>query len=1097
MLAFKNLRKKQYIHLHIQYYKTNIKPLEEIPNFVKKEEEILEYWQQIDAFGQQLKKTKHYPPFTFYDGPPFATGLPHYGNLLAGTIKDTICRYASQNGRYVERRFGWDCHGLPIEYEIDKKLNIKTRKEVLDMGIEKYNQECRNIVMRYSKEWRHIVNRFGRWVDFDNDYKTLDIKYMESCWYVFKQLFQKGLVYRGCRIMPYSNGCATVLSNFETQQNYKEVLDPSLYICFSLKNEPDTKLVAWTTTPWTLTSNLMLGVNSKIKYAKVEDLKSGKKYILAQSRLLESIYKKSDEFVVLEVLEGKQLENLEYEPLFDYFIDRKINGCFKVLLADFVQENTGTGIVHLAPGFGEDDYKACLQKGVIKSDNPPVPVDENGFFTKEIRDFQGQSVKESEKNIRRYLKEKGVLIKDEQIKHSYPFCWRSDTPLIYKAVQCWFIKVTEIKQQLIQNNKKAYWVPKFAQEGRFNSWLENAQDWCFSRSRFWGNPIPLWVSEDGEEIVCVGSIQELKELTGKDNIQDLHRDFVDKLVIQSKLGKGTLRRIDEVFDCWFESGCMPFAQIHYPFSVNENKFQEVFPADFIAEGIDQTRGWFYTLNVISTAFKNSHPYKNLIVNGIVLAADGKKMSKSKKNYPDPLEVANRHSADAIRLYMINSPLVRAEELCFKEEGVFGVRKDVFLPWYNALKFLIQNIQRYENLNNENFIFDEIIIEEKNITNPMDKWIIISCQNLIIFVQQEMQKYHLYTVVPKLVLFLENLTNWYIRLNRNRLKNETLEQKMALNVLFSVILNSIILMAPFVPLITESFYQNLKVFLSPISVYNQNSLHFLQMPQPKNNVLDLQIEESFLRMQKIINLGRFLRESKKISLKQTVSQLKIVSKNPQFNSSINNYLQYIKEEVNVEEIIIQNDESAYIDTKVVPKHRNLGQKLQQKYTKELKEALQNLSNKQIKELQEKGKINILQNELLFEDFNVQKEIKKEFLKERNIEVDDDFVIVIDFSQNQEMKSKGIIREFCSKIQKVKKQSKIQSNMEILVSVDFGKNQNVKNEIMKNIQIVQKNINCNVILVDEQKQENLNYKNAIGSQQKFQIDQEEVIIQFFYV
>ncbi|EGR29757.1 isoleucine tRNA synthetase, putative [Ichthyophthirius multifiliis] len=934
--------------------KNTFKELQEIPDFPKNEEQILLFWEQIDAFKLQLEKTKNYPPFTFYDGPPFATGLPHYGNLLAGTIKDVVCRYASQNGKYVERRFGWDCHGLPIEYEIDKKLQIQTRQDVFKMGIDKYNAECRSIVMRYSKEWRSIVNRFGRWVDFDNDYKTLDLNFMESVWYVFKQMFEKGLIYRGCKVMPYSNGCNTVLSNFETQQNYKEVDDPALFVAFNTKNDPKTRLLAWTTTPWTLPSNLMLAVNKDFDYLKVLDKKTQDHYIIAECRI-GTFYKDKSNYTIIEKLKGEKLSGIEYDPLFPYFEQRRQNGCFRVICADFVTSDTGTGIVHVAPGFGEDDYKICVKNSVIKPDDPPVPVDDNGYFTEEVADFKGVYVKDADKLIRKNLKERGYLLIDASVKHNYPYCWRSETPLIYKAVHCWFIKVTAIKEDLVQNNKKAYWVPKFAQEGRFNNWLQNASDWCFSRSRFWGNPIPIWVSSDFEEVVCIGSIEELKKLTGATEIKDLHRDFIDHLTIPSSQGKGVLRRVDEVFDCWFESGAMPYGQVHYPFSISEEDFNKRFPADFIGEGIDQTRGWFYTLNVISTAMRNQNPYKNLIVNGIVLADNGKKMSKSKKNYPDPVEVAQRHSADAIRLYMINSPLVRAEELSFKEEGVFAVKKDVFLPWYNAYKFLIQNITRWENQSGKKFQFDEKLSIDKNILkNPTDKWIIASCQNLINYVRIEMEKYHLYNVVPRLVTFLENLTNWYIRLNRQRIKDEEGQddQLTAINVLFNVILNSTILMSPLVPFITESFYQNLVLAIPQDSHYYEKSVHLLRIPEPKQDLLDEKVEIDFERMQTIINSSRQIREKRKVSLKQPIKSLTIINSDKEFHDSLKDHIQYIEEEINTPSVNAELNVDKYVEYKSTPNHKILGQKLQKNYNKDVKQAVNVLNQEQIAQLQKK-------------------------------------------------------------------------------------------------------------------------------------------------
>ena len=631
-----------------------------------------------------------------------------------------VCRWAAQTGHYVERRFGWDCHGLPVEYEIDKELKITNKKQVLEMGIEKYNQECRNIVMRYSGEWETVVNRFGRWVDFRNDYKTMDLRFMESVWHVFKVLFERGLVYRGRRIMPYSNTCNTVLSNFEVQQNYKEVSDPSIHISFPLKSDPNVKFLAWTTTPWTLPSNLALAVNPDFVYVKVKDLKRNEVFIFAECRLKD--YFGKEKFEVLEKMKGSELAGIEYVPIFNFFADREKDGCFRVQTASFVTDSDGTGIVHCAPGFGEDDYKLCVEKKIISPDSPPVPLDENGRFTKEVPTYEGLYVKDADEVIMKDLKESGRLIRKNVLKHNYPFCWRSDTPLIYKAVSTWFIRVTEIKEDLVKNNHKAYWIPKVIQEKKFDNWLKDAKDWCFSRNRFWGNPIPLWVSEDGEEIICVGSVKELEELTGA-KVTDLHRENIDHLTIESRQGKGKLRRIEEVFDCWFESGSMPFAQVHYPFSTSEEEFSKIFPADFIGEGIDQTRGWFYTLNVISTGIKNSNPYKNLIVNGLVLTSDGKKMSKRLKNYPDPMKVCDEFGADAVRMYLINSPLVRADNLNFdKDKGVHGIVRDVFLPWYNAYRFLIQNISKWETHSGRNFLFAEDVESLLPRFNVTDRWI---------------------------------------------------------------------------------------------------------------------------------------------------------------------------------------------------------------------------------------------------------------------------------------------------------------------------------------------------------------------------------------
>ena len=644
----------------------------------------------------------------------------------------------------------------------------------------------------------------------------------------------------------------------------------------SLLKQDDTKFVAWTTTPWTLPSNLALAVNPEFDYVKIKDLQTGELYILAECRL-HDLYPKpkdgKDNHVVLEKFKGKTLENIEYVPLFDNFESKRSEGCFRVLCGDFVTSDTGTGIVHCAPAYGEEDYRICTKYKIIKPDSPLDTLDDNGYFTDKVPQFKGMYIKDADKDIKKELKERKRLIHEAQIKHSYPYCWRSDTPLIYRANSCWFFKVTDLKPDLIKNNKKAYWVPAFAQEGRFNNWLEAAEDWCFSRNRSWGNPIPLWTTEDFSEVICVGSIEELKKLTGATEVKDLHRESIDHLTIVSpKTGK-TLKRVEEVFDCWFESGSMPYAQVHYPFSISEEEFSKRFPADFIGEGLDQTRGWFYTLNVVSTAIKNDTPYKNLIVNGLVLAADGKKMSKRLQNYSRPEIIINTFGADAIRLYMINSPLVRAETLNFKDDGVRGVVRDVFLPWYNAYRFLIQNIIRWEMQTGKTFEFDEgLCHDKKRLENHMDRWVIASSQTLIKFVRAEMEKYRLYTVVPKLVSFLEQLTNWYVRLNRPRIKGETGSEEwiMSLNVLFDVLLKSAILMSPFVPFITDMMYENLSKVLGDKSQYLEQSVHFLQIPQALEHLVDEEIEKSVGNMQKVIQIARTLREKKNLSLKQPIS-----------------------------------------------------------------------------------------------------------------------------------------------------------------------------------------------------------------------------------
>ncbi|KAL9696826.1 hypothetical protein quinque_000267 [Culex quinquefasciatus] len=585
--------------------------LPETINFPAEEEKVLKYWKDEKVFEACLKQSKGKPRYTFYDGPPFATGLPHYGHILAGTVKDIVTRYAHQQGYHVERRFGWDCHGLPVEYEIDKTLNIRGPEDVARVGIKAYNGECRKIVMRYANEWEEIIGRMGRWIDFKNDYKTLYPWYMESIWWVFKQLYVKGLVYQGVKVMPYSTACTTALSNFESGQNYKEVTDPAVFVSFPIVGDKDgAALVGWTTTPWTLPSNMACCVHPDLGYAKVKELKTGKVYVMMECRI-ESMLKGPENYEILERFAGSKLAGVKYEPLFDYF--RKYEQvAFRVLVDGYVTEDSGTGVVHQAPYFGEDDYRVCLANGVITRDQEIVcPVDPSGKFVDPVSDFQGQYVKDADKNIIKMLKEKGRLVLVSQVKHNYPFCWRSDTPLIYRAVPSWFVRVEHMTKQLLACSSQTYWVPEYVKEKRFGNWLRDARDWAISRNRYWGTPIPLWMSADGQELVCIGSIEELERLSGV-KVEDLHRESIDHIEIPSAVpGNPPLKRISEVFDCWFESGSMPFAQNHYPFENAADFLSNNFPADFIAEGIDQTRGWFYTLLVISTALFNKPPKEYL------------------------------------------------------------------------------------------------------------------------------------------------------------------------------------------------------------------------------------------------------------------------------------------------------------------------------------------------------------------------------------------------------------------------------------------------------------------------------------------------------
>lgn len=1002
-------------------------------SFPEEELKTLKLWEEVDAFKTSLELSKDRKPFTFYDGPPFATGMPHHGHILAGTIKDTVTRYAHQTGHYVERRFGWDCHGLPVENEINKKLKITTKEEVLEMGIDKYNAECRGIVQRYTKEWEQTVKRIGRWIDCENDYKTMEPWYMESVWNVFQTIFNKDLVYRGYKILPYSTACTTSLSNFEANLDYRDTPDPSVVVAFPLVESPEVALLAWTTTPWTLPSNLALCVNDNFDYVKIKDLKTEKIYILGEARLCQVYPKmekkgyKGGEFEVLEKFKGSTLVGKKYVPLFDCFADWE--NAFRVLSDNYVSDNGGTGIVHQAPTFGEDDYRVCVANGVTDKFQLPNPLDDNGRFTDQVPLVKGLHVKEADDVICKDLKSRDRLVSKGTIVHSYPFCYRSGTPLIYRAIPGWFVNVEAIRDRIVANNKETYWVPSFVQEKRFHNWLVDGKDWNISRGRFWGTPLPLWVSDDYEEVVCVGSIAELEELTGE-RATDLHREFIDHLTIPSKQGKGVLRRVPEVFDCWFESGSMPYAQQHYPFE-NKEKFESGFPADFVAEGLDQTRGWFYTLMVLSTALFDKPAFKNLICNGLVLAEDGRKMSKSLRNFADPNEILEKYGADALRLYLINSPVVRAEPLRFKQEGVLGVIRDLFLPWFNSARFFAQNATRLEESTGEVFVpSKEAALATKNV---MDSWIIAALHNLIKFVHQEMAAYRLYTVVPRLVEFIDQLTKWYVRLNRPRLKGAAGNDEafIALSSLYEVLYNLAKLMAPFTPFFAEYMYQFLRQFhpnvvnsvtgLAEDADGVAKSVHYLMLPDFDPSRLDEGVETSMKNLQSVIEMGRVVRERRTISLKNPVKKVIVVSSDAATLAGLKALTTYIHDELNMRDLEFSSDEKAWCVLKAEANSKALGRRLG-KALSGVKKQIEQMSHDDVNAFLTNKSVTFGEHELTGDDLFVKREFKGDKkIYEADVSPEGNLTVVIDTREDDQLKLQGCAREVITRVQKLRKKA----------------------------------------------------------------------------
>ncbi len=883
------------------------KPVDNKVNFPKMEEDIIAFWKDHDIFQKSIDTRDKDNEFVFYDGPPFATGLPHFGHFVPGTIKDVIPRFQTMKGKRVNRRFGWDCHGLPVEYEMEKTLGISGKSQIEEYGIAEFNEKCRSIVLRYTEEWEHIVTRMGRWVDFDNDYKTMDPDFMESIWWVFKSLFEKGLVYEGYNIMPYSPKLATPLSNFEVNLGgYQDVIDPAITVRFAVKDQPNTYLLAWTTTPWTLPSNLALVLGPDIEYVKLKD---GDEYYILGKKAVPSYFKNEEEYEIVESYIGSELTGIEYEPLFPYFAQHAEKGAFRTFTGDYVTDDDGCGIVHTAPGFGEDDYK------VLKGTGIPVecPIDMECKFTFEVADFEGLFVKDADKPIIKRLKEEGKLVKRENYKHSYPFCYRTKQPLIYRALSCWFVDVTKIKDKMLAANDQITWVPSHLQKGRFGKWLEGARDWAISRNRYWGNPIPIWKCDGSEHIEVIGSREELEEKCGQ-KIEDLHKHFVDDLTWPSPDGKGTMRRIPDVLDCWFESGSMPYAQSHYPFE-NKDLIENHFPADFICEGLDQTRGWFYTLTILAAGLFDTPVSMNIVTNGLILAEDGKKMSKSERNYSDPMEVINTFGADALRFFLMNSAVVRAEDLKFSDDGVKEVLKNLIIPVWNAYSFFITyaNIDDY---NAPNGLIDY------TPDNALDKWILSESEALVHDITEHLNNYEIQKACGPITKFIDLLNNWYIRRSRRRFwRSENDNDKIqAYDTLYTVLIKLIEVSAPIIPFITEEMFQNLK------HESMQESVHLQNYPEYQESLRDFDLEKKMAITRQTVTMGRALRAIHSLKTRQPLKAIYLVTRDKAELAILKEMEGIIKEELNVKSVVYRDNEEDLVSYSAKANFKVLGRQL---------------------------------------------------------------------------------------------------------------------------------------------------------------------------
>ncbi len=998
------------------------KPVNPRISFPKMEEAILKFWQEKDIFKKSIEQRKDAEEYIFYDGPPFATGLPHFGHFVPGTIKDIIPRYMTMKGYRVERRFGWDCHGLPVEYEMEKELKISGKKEIEDFGIAKFNEACRSIVLRYTGEWRSVITRLGRWVDFDNDYKTMDPDYMESIWWVVKQLWDKKYLEEGYYILPYCPRCSTALSNFELNLGgYKDVHDPAITVKFKLKDEENTFILAWTTTPWTLPSNLALALGADVDYVKVKD--GAETYILAKERL-STYYKEESEYEIEKEFKGNEFTGRSYEPLFPYFSSQENNGAFKTVIGEFVTTEDGTGVVHMAPGFGEDDYNVLKGTGI----ETVCPIDDEGNFTADVSDYSGVFVKDADKQIIKDLKEQGKLVKREAYLHSYPHCWRCKSPLIYRAISSWFVQIDKIKEKMLKANSQIYWMPGHLKEGRFGKWLEGARNWAISRNRYWGNPIPIWKCGSCEKMVCIGSRTELEEKTGK-KVDDLHKHFIDDLTFSCDCG-GEMKRISEVLDCWFESGAMPYAQSHYPFE-NKEHFENNFPANFISEGLDQTRGWFYTLTVLAAALFDKPAFKTVIVNGLVLAEDGKKMSKSERNYTDPTEVIDNYGADALRLFLMDSAVVKAEDLKYSDAGVKDVLKNVIIPLWNAYSFYIT----YANI-------DKVVPQSvpSNPGNPLDKWILSEAEKMIFDITKQFECYDMQKAIGCFVNFIDLLNNWYIRRSRRRFwrSENDLDKQQAYETLNSVLMKLILVATPVIPFTTEEIYQNLKIDNMP------ESIHLCDYPVSNSALRDVELENKMKITRDAVSMGRALRSIHSLKIRQPLKAIHLVTKDKNEQKTLIEMKEIIKEELNVRDVIFRENEEELVEYSAQANFKVLGKALG-KDMKAAAEKIKALSKNDIQSLMGNSTLVLDIGERTFdltiEGINVIRN-EKENLKVLN---QDSLTVALDSELTDELIQEGIVRDMVRSVQNLRKEKglEVTDRIKLFIHGSDGLKQAVEN------------------------------------------------------
>jgi isoleucyl-tRNA synthetase len=972
--------------------------------YPKIEEEILKFWQENKIFEKSISTRDENNPYTFYEGPPTANGRPGIHHVMARTLKDLVCRYKTLKGFRVERKAGWDTHGLPVEIEVEKKLGIKHKSEVAELGVEKYNQACRESVFLYLDQWEKMTTRMGYWIDLKTAYITLSNDYIESVWWALKTLFDKGLIYKDYKILPQDPKSETVLSQAELALGYRETKDPSVYALFKIKNK-DEYILVWTTTPWTLISNVALAVGENITYVKIRNKE--KVFILAKDRLAVV----DGDYEILEEMKGSTLKGVQYDQLFNYITPEK--NAFYIITGDFVSTEDGSGIVHIAPAFGQDDYEVSKIYGLPMLQ----PVTRGGLFTEEITDFAGQFVKDADAGIIKKMRDEGKLYKKETIVHSYPFSWRNtDVPVIYYARESWFIRTTDVGDRMVELNKTINWNPKEIGEGRFGEdWLENNKDWALSRDRFWATPLPIWVSEDGDTF-AVGSIEELKEgfidrdgkkVSVKDveNI-DLHKPFVDYIYFE-KNGK-TYKRTPEVIDVWFDSGAMPFAQYHYPFE-NKELFEKNFPSDFICEGVDQTRGWFYTLHAISTMLFDNVAFKNIIVNELILDKEGKKMSKSKGNTVDPFELFERFGADVTRWYLVTtSPPWRPT--LFDEEGLAEVQRKFFGTLFNTYQFFAL----YANIDNFNFKENPIPYEQRP---EIDRWIISKVNSLVKEYEEQMENYDVTRAARAVSSFtIDHLSNWYVRRSRRRFwKSEMNQSKLsAYQTLYECIIKVVKLTSPFAPFLSEEIYRNLNKVTRKEEF---ESIHLSNFPG--YDYIDKDLEEKMDVAQRVVYLTRAMRAKNNLKVRQPLKKMMVVSGNVN-KEALRSMKEVILDEVNIKEMVVLDDDSEVVNKTAKANFKAIGPKFG-KNVKAIAAAVPGFTRYEIKDLEEGKSIPITVNGETVNLTREDVEIISSEIKGWLVETEEGVTVAVDIELNDELLAEGVAREFVNRIQNLRKDS----------------------------------------------------------------------------